>query len=185
MSISIHCFEGLSVQKLSCLCLCKRKRKNDDNPVLMIQDIECNFWVINAHKNIIDNVEKSSPKEEWDVLILGKDKNVTQIDGMRFEALRKKGNYVGKSLEEVFPESVSDVLDPLVDYALKNEKSTQLHTIFRQKQLTLFVYPMKNEKDKIIGAQIIYRPSKYTKSDISSIISDSLLSTNRRKSTTI
>lgn len=184
MSLSIHCFEGLKINKISCLFpCCRRKRKNDDNPVIMIQDIGVDFWVINAHKSIIDNIEKTSPNEKWDILVLGNDGLVAELSGERFQKLRNKGEYIGKKLSDVFPESIVEALDPLVEFVTKNEKATQLHTIYKMKKLTLFAYPIKNEKDKLIGVNIIYRPSKYSKSDIASIISESI--TPPRKSMVI
>ena len=70
---------------------------------------------------------------------------------------------------DVFAKPVSDILVPLIDTAMKG-KSPQLHTIFRSQSLTLFAYPLYNERSDVIGVHIVYRPTKYEQRDIHSIL---------------
>lgn len=147
--------------------------------MVMVQDISLDLCVISAPTKHLTTlgVDGDENAEQWDYLIVDAQKKVIMMSGQRFAkfcAHECTESHVdsckGRALKEVFPKSVTDILEPLLDATMRGE-SPQLHTIFQSQNLTLFAYPMNNETGDVIGATIVYRPTKYNQADIASLIS--------------
>lgn len=182
MSFHCHCLEGLSIRKCivqmrCCCCCCPKKQvparsRATHSRVMMIHDLSLDLCVVSAPHRHLASLGDDDQEGEWDFLTVGKQKDVVLLAGPRFThfALADRDTYRGQNISDVFPRGIVDILMPVLDMALGGN-SSQLHTIFKSQSLTMFAYPITNEVADVIGAHVVYRPTKYTQADIASLIS--------------
>lgn len=190
MSIQVRCFEGFNIKR--CVCSwagCCKSAEPGGGPepsssktqthIMMIQDIGLDLTVVSAPHRFLHTLgEETSPEEEpWDFMTVDKDRRLVMLVGERFlyfandpslsirpDACRKK------LIDDVFPRGVMDIFNPLLSVALCG-KGGQLHSIYKGHGLTFFAFPLFNETRQIIGAHVIYRPTRYNQADIAKLIS--------------
>jgi hypothetical protein len=187
MSLSVHCFENLSIKRCifgdgGCFCGSGRSREPTEDAgaahVLMIQDLSLDLCVVNApHRHLTTVGEESDDGTAWDYLTVDKDLHTVMVIGERFEqfladpAFRERPDAMrGQSLAETFTKGIVDILSPLLQVAITGSTG-QLHTIFRGHNLTLFAFPLLCDTGDVIGAHVMYRPTKYNQVDIAKLIS--------------
>lgn len=188
MSLSIHCFEELTIRRCICdpaSCFpCFRKKRQrrhhtdsaSKSPMIMIQDINPELCIVNAPHQHITTLGTDTPEDPWDYLVVDRDNKLVMFSGSRFRDFcvhaktQPSDLHKGQPLADVFPKNIVDIFIPLVDVALRG-LGGQLHTIYKTQGLTLFVFPMLNETSNVVGASIIYRPTKYNQMDIAKLIS--------------
>lgn len=191
MGATVSCFQGLKIEKCSCTpgsWSCCAKKEPDGNAsttkpqpahVMIIEDVSIDLCVVSAPHRYLQSLGEpnDNPDQRWDFITVDKDKNMIMIAGDRFNHFCINPELVvtvdtcrGKPLADVFPRSITDVLNPLLDIAIQGT-SGQLHTIYKSHSLTMFAYPIRNERGDSVGAYLIYRPTKYNQADIAKLIS--------------
>lgn len=190
MSIQIRCFEGLSIKRCICSwsgCCCKKKEGGGAEPsssktqahVMMIQDIGLDLTVVSAPHRFLHTLgEETSPEEEpWDFMTVDKDRRLIMVAGERFvgfssdpDLAKRPDACRKKTIDAVFPRGVLDIFNPLLGVALTG-RGGQLHSIYKGHGLTFFAFPLPNETGDVVGAYIMYRPTRYNQADIAKLIS--------------
>lgn len=173
---TMNCFEGFTI-KQCCPGCCSRKKLPRPR-IVLIQEMHFDLCIVNAPHQIITSLGADATSEGWDYLIVDCDKKAIMFAGPRFHEFTVVRSWLtetvdackGTPLAELFHKSIVDIFIPLLNVALQGTPG-QLHTIFKGQSLTFFVYPVMNENKLVIGASIIYRPTRYDVMDISKLIS--------------
>jgi hypothetical protein len=192
MNFNCHCLEGLTIPSLTCCPSRKSKSKvasqsptspqsKSSTRINIVNDMALKLCVANSPHQCLHTIgveNNAVDTESWDYIDIDCDKQIVMYVGRRFDNFRihtaVNGRLAdsdrGKQLTQVFYPAITDFFLPLCDEAFMG-LSSQIHTIYHSHSMTLFVYPLKNETGKVIGAHIIYRPTTYSKKDIASFIS--------------
>lgn len=182
MSVSVHCFEGLTIKRCiwpSSCCCCPKKKPRPR--IVLIQEMHLDLCIVNAPHQIITSLGANRSTDPWDFLIVDRDVNMVMFTGARFHDFCMDKTLLtapvdackGTPLVDLFHKSMVDIFNPLLDVAWKSIPG-QLHTIYKGQSLTFFVYPIVNENKTVVGATILYRPTQYNVTDISQLISTAI-----------
>jgi hypothetical protein len=177
MSVNIHCFEGLEIRKCVCdpggLFSCCRKdaavpsrrHVNAPNRVYRFSEESSEICIVISPQEELLCLEYADELHEYDFITVDTKQRVISLVGERLQAMNKDMPIKGKMIPELFSPNVSSVIKPLVESGLGGV-SAQMHTIFRGHPMTMFVYPLRNEKGRVVGAYLVYKPTNYNYSKL-------------------
>lgn len=141
-----------------------------------------------------------SDNDNWDHMMVDKDLMMVMFTGSRFTSFARNtmgpgadlgpDACRGKTIAAVFGIGVANIMTPLLTVAMQQGAQAQLHTTFQQTvPLTMFAFPVidtqpadddsdgggdgkrkKPREPKVLGAHIIYRPSRPNVVDIAALI---------------
>lgn len=173
-----------------CCCLVgkKKKKKNKSSDAAgtepaphVFEDSTLNITLINsAHIHLDSLGDAQSDTDSWDFMMVDKDLLMIMFTGRRFTRFARTvlGSDAdvsadacrGKTVEAVFGLSASNIMTPLLKVVLGGIEG-QLHTIHQNIALTMFAFPVIDTHSKqVLGAHIIYRPSRFNATDIAALI---------------
>ncbi len=179
MSVNIHCFEGLEIRKCVCdpgglLACCRkdaptasRRRENAPNRVYRFADVSSEICIVISPQEELLSLEYADDVESYDFITVDTKRRVISVVGERL--LTKDMPFKGKPFSEVFSPNVTSVISALVESGLAG-KSAQMHTIYRGHPMTMFVYGLRNETGRVVGAYLIYKPTNYNHTNVQGLL---------------
>jgi len=175
MSITVRCFENLTLPNCQPRITCCRKI-TDTNIATANNVVFMNTASDKGTPVIIvpgpqepDTDLNDAEDQDWDFLTVDSQHRVLSVCGERLKKLLRVEQFYRQSIHDVFYKSMSEVCEPLIEVALEG-KSGMLHTLCNGESLCMIAYTLRNAKERIIGAHLIYRPFKYDQKQLIQLI---------------
>lgn len=159
-----------------------KKSVSPEEHMVLVQDLALNLTTINAPHYVMQTIGANTGAfafEGWDYMIIDTELKLTMMAGKLFnnfctDKQISESDCVdlgrGRPIVTIFPQRVSEILIKMANVALEG-KCGQLHTFYKNKSLTMFVFPLFNDYKQPIGAFIEYRPTYLEQRDLREYIS--------------
>lgn len=187
MSLTVNCFQDLRIEKCPSFFCCRQRNNTVSVPaaatngvvyfgatdeVITDADKPYQVCVVQGTDRSLDSVGPDLDNEEddvkqWDFMLVDPQGRIVFLDGPRWVHLLTVPDAVGEDMS-VLRKNMREICVPLVQMALKG-LSRQMHTICNNESMTMFANPVYFDK-KIIGVQLIYRPTSYSRNDLLKVL---------------
>jgi hypothetical protein len=187
MSVTVNCFEGLKIEKCACPSFwCCRRDRPVSAPAALTKGVvyfgatdddtsaaePYHVCVVQTPNRTLHTIgldeDDDNDLDDWDFMLVDTKHKIVSLDGGRWPHLMHSvDNPRGQDLS-ILRSNMRAVCEPLVTLALTG-LARQMHTICHGQNMTMFANPVLHEQT-IIGVQLTYRPTSYTKDDVLRII---------------
>lgn len=202
MSVTVNCFQGLRIDKCPNFFCCRQRNNTVSVPAAATngvvyfgvtddssdQDKPYQVCVVQGTDRSLESIgpdldDDDDDINQWDSMLVDPHGRIVSIDGPRWVHLTTLPNPRGCDLS-VLRKNMREICVPLFEMALKG-LSRQMHTICNNESMTMFANPVCCDK-KIIGVQMIYRPTSYSRDDLLKLlaVSKSMKKTTPKTSST-
>jgi hypothetical protein len=176
MSVTVNCFENLNLTNCQSRLSCCRKNsasnvtsQTTNNAVFMNTARESGGVTIVPIPPQPDKDFTDTTTALWDTITVDANHCIVSIFGDHVLKLLRVEQPARVHINDAFPESMAEVCNSLIEVALEG-KSGVLHTMFNGESLSMYAYTLRNDKERIIGAHLIYRPTRYDQKGLIQLI---------------